>query len=154
MLKALSAVDEQPIVADGFVLREQPYGVIVSIATSTPPNDWPNVGQTAGPLVRLGPDQCLWLSEAEPEQSDHAVNSEQTDAWTVMDFSGPRTDAILERLCCLDVANWPEGSASRTILEHVSAIIIKRHSDHYQLLVPRSLARCFWQSISRFQDAD
>ena len=96
-----------------------------------------------------GPD--MWLVEAPlathddvvaalvPHFADSASLTEQTDAWVRVELAGP-LPPLLERLCNLDPARFPAGSATRTVIEHVGVHAIRPGPDRLTLLGPRSSA--------------
>ena len=75
--------------------------------------------------------------------------SDQSDSWAVLQISGPRCRAALERLCPIDVAPeaFPVGAVTRTIMEHHGAIILRTDADAFLLLSPRSSAMSFLHTI-------
>lgn len=153
MLEALSPVGAQPLAADEVRLAEIVGLNIVSLSCSAPPDSWPKPGQSTdhagGLLIRLGPDQCFWLGNGRPNADENIYTTDQSDSWAVLDLAGPACDKILERLCPLDLASWPVGSAGRTAIEHMSAIIVKIASDNHRLLSPRSSAGDFWHAVAQ-----
>lgn len=113
----------------------------------------PRPGQAAGgqpwSAFWAGPD--IWLIEAPlathddivavlaPIVADTASLTEQTDAWVRLELAGA-LPPLLERLCNLDLARFPPGSATRTVIEHVGVHAIRRAPDRLTLLGPRSSA--------------
>ena len=114
----------------------------------------PGPGHWAGGPVRAiwsAPDR--WLIEA-PESrhpalaavakdaaGDAAAVTEETDAHARFDLAGP-ADAVvaaMERLCALDVETMAPGTAARTRLHHVAAILL-RTDDGMTVLAPRAYA--------------
>lgn len=113
----------------------------------------PGPGQhaTGTPFSAFWVSPEMWLVEAphashedivahlKPHLGDAASLTEQTDAWVRLDLAGP-LQPLLERLCNLDLARFPPGSATRTIIEHLGVYAIRRSEDHMTLLGPRSSA--------------
>lgn len=103
-----------------------------------------------------GPD--MWFAEAPaathddmvgalaPLLGDAASLTEQTDAWVRLELEGPLAP-LLERLCNLDLARFPPGSATRTAMEHVGVQAIRRAEDRLTLLGPRSMAGSLHHAI-------
>lgn len=99
--------------------------------------------------IWTGPGQ--WLLEAPfgtheevaahltPIFGDTASITEQTDAWVRLDVTGPLAP-FLERLCNIDLARFPPGSATRTLMEHLGVLVIRRAEDRVTLLAARSSA--------------
>ena len=73
----------------------------------------------------------------------------ETDAWVVLQISGPDVRAVLERLCPLDLhdATCPIDSAQRTVMEHMGAIIIRTAPDRFLLLSASSSAKSFLHAV-------
>lgn len=69
-----------------------------------------------------------------------AATTDQTDAWACVALEGPSASAVLARLCPLDTGVMDEGDVARSLIGHMSAVIIRR-SDGYDLMVFRSMAR-------------
>jgi sarcosine oxidase subunit gamma len=100
----------------------------------------------------------MWLVEAphethedivahlKPHLGDAASLTEQTDAWVRLDLTGP-LQPLLERLCNLDLARFPPGSATRTVIEHLGVYAIRRSEDRMTLLGPRSSAASLHHAI-------
>jgi sarcosine oxidase subunit gamma len=97
----------------------------------------------------LGPSQ--WMIEApfashedvvarlKPVFGDAGSITEQTDAWARLDVEGPLAP-LMERLCNLDLAAFGPGSATRTLMEHMGVLAVRRAPDRLTLLVGRSSA--------------
>ncbi len=100
----------------------------------------------AGRLI-AGPKGCiLWTGRGQyfvlggtlPKLK--AATTDQTDAWACVALEGPAASDVLARLCPLDTGAMDEGDVARSLIGHMSAIIIRR-SDGYDLMVFRSMAR-------------
>lgn len=83
-----------------------------------------------------GPDQ--WMIEAcHDDHEDLAAEvkaavggsasvTEQSDGWCRFDLEGEGLNAVLERLCNLDLGAVVDGFASRTAIEHIGAFVLCR----------------------------
>lgn len=117
--------------------------------------DLPAPGQSAaGPvwtLIWTGPDQ--WFAEAPFEThediaamaksalGDSASVTEQTDGWVRFDVEGPGAVDLLERLCPLPSRRMKTGDATRSMIEHMGALVICRaQGRHFSVIAPRSFA--------------
>lgn len=109
-------------------------------------------------LIWTAPDQMLLAfpretPDAEPHVKaaigDTGYTTDQTGGWVILDISGPETMAALERLCPLDLAGsvFPEGSAARTVMEHMGAIILRLGPDRFLLLSASSSAASFLHAV-------
>jgi sarcosine oxidase subunit gamma len=79
------------------------------------------------------------VAQLKPLLGDAASLTEQTDAWVRFEVTGP-LQPLFERLCNLDLARFAPGSATRTMMEHLSVYAIRRAPDAMTLLGPRSSA--------------
>lgn len=108
-----------------------------------------------GPLraIRTGADQVLlifpeahmtWL-DVRSALDGSGYTTDQTDAWVVLEISGPETPAALERLCPLDVdaARFPVGAAGRTLMAHLGVIVLRLGEEKFWLMSAASSARSF-----------
>ena len=106
--------------------------------------------------IPLTADQCLLILEAsEPDPAriiseklqGTGYTTDQTDAWVCLEISGPETILALERLCPLDIARFTDGTAARTVMQHMGALIIRLSADRFLLLSARSSAASFLQAV-------
>ncbi len=106
--------------------------------------------------VRTAPDQLLLIFQHGTPNADATVKSklggtgyttDQTDAWVILEVSGPKTLDALERLCPLDVSHFPDGGAGRTVMEHMGAMVIRLGADRFLLLSASSSARSFLHAV-------
>lgn len=82
-----------------------------------------------------------------PLFGDAASLTEQTDAWVRLEVQGPLAP-LLERLCNLDLARFGPGSATRTVIEHLGVLAIRRAEDRMTLLGPRSSAASLHHALA------
>ncbi|MEM9971480.1 MAG: sarcosine oxidase subunit gamma [Pseudomonadota bacterium] len=80
---------------------------------------------------------------------DAGYTTDQTDAWVILDLSGPDTRAALERVCPVDLApqTFPENAAARTVMEHLGALIVRTDEDQFLLMSARSSAGSFLHTV-------
>lgn len=115
---------------------------------------------TAGEVraIRTAPDQLMLVfPHREPDAARQVAAkldgrgyvTDQTDAWVVLEISGPDTPAALERLTMLDVSDdrFPEGAAARTLMHHMGAILIRLGATRYLLLSASSSALSFLDAV-------
>lgn len=107
-----------------------------------------------------GPDQ--WMIEAReggtrdlaaslaPEAPGCAL-FDQSDGWVSFEITAeagtPAVEALMERLVNLDAARFGPGSATRTLMRHMSVFVIRRAEDHLAILGMRSFARSLWHVL-------
>ncbi len=105
-----------------------------------------------------GPDQ--WMIEA--PYADHedlagevmvvlgdaASVSDQSDGWCRFDLLGEGLNAVLERLCNLDLGAMGTGSANRTAIEHLGCFVLCRTAGaHVSVIGGRSSADSLHHAI-------
>src|SRR5690606_8877225 len=80
---------------------------------------------------------------------DSASLTDQSDAWVRLLLSGPNVRAALARLCMLDLDDscFPPGSAARTVLKHLGAVILRPDAESSELWSARSSARSFAHAL-------
>ncbi|MCG6901240.1 MAG: sarcosine oxidase subunit gamma [Rhodobacter sp.] len=109
-------------------------------------------------LIRTGPDQALLMFDNNTANAQPAVRAAlngacyttmQTDAWVVLAVSGPGTRRALERICPLDLHDsaFAVDAAGRTVMEHMSALILREGDDSFLLLSASSSARSFLHAV-------
>ena len=122
--------------------------------------EWPEptVSTTASDMraIRTAQDQVMLVfPHATPDANAHvqaALNgagytTDQTDVWVVLEVSGPDTLAALERLCPLDVPQFPIHGAGRTVMEHMGAMVVRLAEDRVLLLSASSSAGSFLHAV-------
>ncbi|MEM6826269.1 MAG: sarcosine oxidase subunit gamma [Pseudomonadota bacterium] len=108
--------------------------------------------------LRLTPDQIMLAFPDPAADADKTVGrvlagtgytSLQTDAWVILEISGPDTRGALERLCPIDIHEtaFPTNAAARTTMEHMSAILIRLGMDRFMLMSASSSARSFLHAV-------
>ena len=106
--------------------------------------------------VRTTPDQLLVIfphttpdaeAQVQARLNGAGYTTEQTDAWVVLEISGPETSAAMERLCPLDIARLETGDTGRTVMEHLGALIVKLDADRFLLMSASSSAQSFLHAV-------
>lgn len=90
-----------------------------------------------------GLDQAFLIGvAADPALASHAALTDQSDAWVRLILSGPMARDVLARLVPIDLSPsaCPPGSARRTLLGHMPALILQRSGDDFEILLFRSMA--------------
>lgn len=86
--------------------------------------------------------------------SNRLAMTDQSDSWVVLALAGSLVHQTLERICPIDcsASAMPIGTAARTIIEHLGAIILRRPDDGdntcFWLLSPRSSATSFLRAVT------
>lgn len=109
-------------------------------------------------LLGMARDQ-IWLMR-ESSDADAATRvaadlggagyvTDQSDAWVLVRVSGRNCRAALERICPLDLDAdvFTAGTVARTVMEHLSVIILREQADAFLLMSPRSSAQSFWHAL-------
>ncbi|MBZ8117210.1 sarcosine oxidase subunit gamma [Roseovarius sp. LXJ103] len=127
----------------------------------------PDIGKAAEAkghhLLRMGVDQAFVIfdcatPEAEPKIAAKlkgaAYTTDQTDAWCILQLSGPRARDVLERICMVDLHpdTFPVGALARTIMEHMGSIVVRSEADTYLLLSASSSAKSFAHAVELSMD--
>lgn len=113
-----------------------------------------------GTLLRAGELRIAWsaldqafLMGAEPDTAlaAHAALTDQSDAWTHLVLEGAAARDVLARWVPVDLspAACPPGSARRTLVGHMSALILHPGGDRFEILVFRSMAATAVHEVTR-----
>lgn len=101
-------------------------------------------GKTGARVIWFGREHTL-LMGPEPNTSlaKHAALVDQTDSWTVAELRGEKAEAVLSRLCPLDLrsAVFKRGHTGRTELSHMMASVTRIGVQSFQIMVFRSMAK-------------
>jgi len=109
-------------------------------------------------LIQIAPDQMMLIfSDASPDAEPAirhkldgtAYTTNQSDAWVRLDLSGQNAVKALERLCPLDLhhSTFPVGSAARTVMEHMGALVIRTAPDSFLLMSASSSGGSFLHAL-------
>lgn len=99
-----------------------------------------------GRLVAGDKGQILWSQRGQYFVLDaklaklKAAVTDQSDAWACVALEGDKASDVLARLCPLNFGAMDEGDVARSMIGHMSAVIIRR-SDGYDLMVFRAFAK-------------
>jgi sarcosine oxidase subunit gamma len=113
-----------------------------------------------GTLLTAGKVRIAWsgldqafLMGVEPDAAlaDHAALTDQSDAWTHLVLDGPAARDVLARWVPVDLspAACPPGAARRTLVGHMSALILHPGGDRFEILVFRSMAATAVHELTR-----
>lgn len=115
----------------------------------------PGPGQSAGAggVIAIWTAPGQWLVEAPYATHEFLMDelrvasegaasiTEQTGGWARFDLTGKTAFDVLERLCPLDSRNMANAAATRTTIDHITCIVIRREAGHvFTLWCPRSSA--------------
>ena len=108
--------------------------------------------------IWIGPDQWMICAPYATHEDlaatikarlrQNASVTEQSDAWVCLELVGADTDAVMERVCNLDIAGFGPGDATRTTIDHLGCLVIRRGGDDgLRIFGPRSSAGSLWHTI-------
>lgn len=155
-LLAKSALGGRTLTLAGTTLAEAAIGPLTSIApfpgqtaaTGTALGHmFPAPNTTSGPLIWTGRDQAFLLGTP-PDLTGLAATTDQTGGWCALRLTGPVASDALMRLVPLDLrpGRFPPGTATRTALNHMAAILVAE-SDGFLILTFRSMAETAWHEL-------
>nr|WP_207623759.1 sarcosine oxidase subunit gamma family protein [Rhodobacter calidifons] len=161
---AKSALEGRSLALGGVTLAEVDPGPITSIAlypggTKTAAKGLRTLGLAMpGPnsfiekkgarIVWTGREQAFLIGVA-PPAIEGAALTDQSDGWAVLALSGVAAVEVLARLVPVDLrlAACPVGTALRTQVNHMNAVILRTGDYGFEILVFRSMARTAWHEI-------
>lgn len=97
-----------------------------------------------------GLDQAMVLGPP-LDPIDGAALTDQTDAWATCEIDGAAARDVLSRLVPIDLRPhaFEVGHAARTMLGHMSCLLIRQEADRYTILVFRSMAASAAHDLDR-----
>jgi len=101
-------------------------------------------------VVWSGLDQWFVMGE-DPVSIPGAALTDQGDAWAAVEIAGADARAVLARLAPIDLrpSVFEVGHAARTMLAHMSCLLMRTAEDRYLALVFRSMAASAAHDIER-----
>lgn len=99
-------------------------------------------------IVWTGREQAF-LMGVECPALDGAAVTDQSDGWATLGLSGVGAVDVLARLVPLDLrlSAFPVGSAVRSGLNHMNAVILRVGDYAFEVMVFRSMARTAWHEL-------
>lgn len=163
-LIAKSALEGRSLTLGGVTLAEVDPGPITSIAVF--PGGAKAVARGLKPLglvmpalntfaekkgariIWTGRDQAF-LTGGDCPTLDGAAVTDQSDGWAVLGVSGVGAVDVLARLVPLDLrlAACPVGTALRSQVNHMNAVILRVGDYAFEIMVFRSMARTAWHEV-------
>ena len=109
-------------------------------------------------IMRFTADQVLVLIDHVKPDAAQVVYStlsgvgypvDQTHNWVALSLSGPLARAALERICAVNLHRdaFAIDKAERTVMEHLSAIIVRTGEDEFLLMSASSSAKSFLHAV-------
>jgi len=117
-------------------------------------------GDGAIRLLGLQPDQVFALfaydgdtavTEIENALGENGYYTDQSDSWAMLRLSGSAAIDALARICPLDLdmSVFPDGTVTRTVMEHMGVIILREGTDGFFLMAARSSAANFLHAVEQ-----
>lgn len=140
-----------PVTIGVLTLSEMPQAKIHSIAPleRAKARGFPDVGRS----VAYKGGRLLWSAHgqyfvigAQPPKLQAAI-TDQSDAWCHVSLTGAPAVAVMARFCPLDVAKMADGDVARSLVGHMSALII-RTDEGFELMVFRAFAKTLVHELS------
>jgi heterotetrameric sarcosine oxidase gamma subunit len=108
-------------------------------------------------FLRLQGDLCFVLFDYSGDRAvekfaaniSGAYLSDQSDSWVMLSLSGAKSREVLARICPIDLhpTAFPPGSVTRSVMEHIGAMIVCEAEDQYTLMALRSYAESFLHAL-------
>jgi sarcosine oxidase subunit gamma len=163
-LIAKSALEGRSLALGGVTLAEVSVGPITSVAVlpggaktvakglkalglaMPAPNRFTE--KNGARIVWTGREQAFLIG-AEAVVLEGAAVTDQSDGWAVLGISGVAAVDVLARLVPVDLrlGAFPVGSAVRTGLNHMNAVILRVGDYAFDVMVFRSMARTAWHEL-------
>jgi len=91
------------------------------------------------------------LVELSKDLKNYAYLTDQTDSWAMLTLSGDSARVILQQACPVDLhpTKFKKDAVCRTIIEHLSVIILCESMNRFLILSPRSTAKSFLEFIKK-----
>ena len=103
-----------------------------------------STGRDGARAVWTGAGQAMVLGVAvDVGLGRHAALSDQSDAWAVLRLEGAGVEEVLARLTPLDLnpGLFKRGRAARSLLGHMSAVIVRVGASAFEVMVFRAMAK-------------
>ncbi|MFN3576375.1 MAG: sarcosine oxidase subunit gamma [Tabrizicola sp.] len=163
-LIAKSALEGRSLTLGGVTLAEVEVGPITSVAlfpggaklaakglktlglAMPAPNSFAE--KKGARIVWTGREQAFLIGVAPPAIEGAAV-TDQTDGWTVLSLAGASAVEVLARLVPVDLRlpACPVGTALRSQVNHMNAVILRTGDHAFEIMVFRSMARTAWHEL-------
>ncbi|MFC4353230.1 hypothetical protein ACFOW6_16905 [Fodinicurvata halophila] len=96
-------------------------------------------------LLDLGAENARQLVSNTPMDSGSIFD--QSESRLLLDMQGTGVRGVLASGLTVNFAAWPERCAAATMLDHIDITVLRRQTDHFNLLVTRSYAQSLWDWV-------
>ena len=147
------AARAQEVVPDG-LWSVMPHRGRAGAVSEALPCGWPEPGRLVGGggvrAIWFGREAAMVTGPRPDGLEGLAAVTDQADAWVVVRLSGPAAEDVLARLVPIDLREraFPEGSAARTLLGHMSVGLL-RADGAFEILAFRSMAGTLAHELGR-----
>lgn len=97
--------------------------------------------------IWIGPGQALVIGGGVSDLQAAVVD--QSDAWAVVQISGPSVLDVLARLVPVDLRGMKAGHTVRTLIAHMTGSVTKTGPDTFEVMVMRSMAGTLVHDLER-----
>lgn len=111
-----------------------------------------------GEVIEEGARRLIWAGRGmafltggpAPDLGGLAAVTDQSDGWVWVTLEGRDVPAVLARLCPLDLraAAFPVGTSARSVLQHLSVLLIRTGPEAFQIAAYRSMAGTLLHDLS------
>ncbi len=98
-------------------------------------------------LIWSGRGQALMLGVI-PDVKGAAL-TDQSDAWTHVEIAGTGVADVLARVTPVDTRAMKRGHSARTLVQHVSVVLIRTGNDRFEIMAMRSMAKTLVHDLER-----
>ena len=91
------------------------------------------------------------VAEIAQALGENGYYSDQSDSWAMLRLSGSAAVGALARICPLDLdaSVFPDGTVTRTVMEHMGVIVLREGTDSFLLMAARSSAANFLHAVEQ-----
>ncbi|AUQ61837.1 sarcosine oxidase subunit gamma [Phaeobacter inhibens] len=107
-------------------------------------------------IIWFGREMALLSgTRPDPALAEHAALTDQSDGWAVVRLEGAQGDAVLARLCPVDLrpSVFKRGHTARCELKHMAASITRLGPKTLQIMVFRSMAETLVDDLKTAMEA-
>ena len=162
-----------PVTVGGLTLAEEDLGALTTLAPFSGqdkalgaaleaahgmklPSPGRSTGKAGARVIWFGRGIVLLAGPA-PDLSltNHAALSDQSDAWATVRLDGAAAEAVLARVCPIDLRSqtFKRGHTARTELRHMMASVTRIGANSFQIMVFRSMARTMYHDLKTAMEA-
>ncbi|PTX03897.1 sarcosine oxidase subunit gamma [Pararhodobacter aggregans] len=106
-------------------------------------------------LIWAGREMAFLTGGPAPDLTGLAAVTDQSDGWVWVTLAGRDATAVLARLCPLDLraSAFPLGTSAKSVLQHLSVLLVRTAEDAFQIAAYRSMAGTLVHDLSAAMQA-